>query len=133
MVTVDAVVFTGEEKDRRVVLIQRKHEPYAGCWALPGGFVDMDESLEAAVARELQEETGLSGVALTQFHTFGDPGRDPRGRSISVAYYGFIPLPVPLQAADDAAEAEWFPMKHLPRLAFDHEQIISIARQKFQG
>lgn len=133
MVTVDAVVFTGQDRDRRIALIRRRNEPFAGCWALPGGFLDMTESLDAAVARELKEETGLTGIPLTQFYTFGDPGRDPRGRSISVAFYGFIPVPTPLRAADDAAEAAWFPVTKLPQVAFDHDKIISIARQSFEG
>lgn len=133
MVTVDTVIFAGAREDRRVALIRRKHEPFAGLWALPGGFLDMDETLEAAAARELREETGLSRIALTQFHTFGDPGRDPRGRSISVAYYGHIPECAVLHAADDAAEAEWFPVENLPPVAFDHDKIVWLARQAFQG
>ena len=133
MVTVDAVIFAGTGKDRCIALIRRKHDPFAGCWALPGGFVDMDEPLEAAAARELREETGLDGIGLSQFHTFGDPGRDPRGRSISVAYYGFLPAPAPLRAADDAADARWFPVEDLPPLAFDHDRIVARARQAVQG
>lgn len=133
MVTVDAVVFSGQDRDRQVALIRRKNNPFAGSWALPGGFLDMEETLDAAAARELEEETGLAGILLTQFYTFGDPGRDPRGRSISVAFYGFIPLPTPLRAADDAAEAAWFPVSDLPPVAFDHDKIIFIAQQVFQG
>lgn len=100
---------------------------------MPGGFLDMEETLDAAATRELEEETGLAGIPLKQFYTFGDPGRDPRGRSISVAFYGFIPLPTPLGAADDAAEAAWFPVSDLPPVAFDHDKIIFIAQQVFQG
>lgn len=133
MVTVDAVIFAGTGKDRCIALIRRRHDPFADCWALPGGFVDMDEPLEAAAARELREETGLEGIGLTQFHTFGDPGRDPRGRSISVAYYGFLPAPAPLRAADDAADARWFPEEDLPPLAFDHDRIVALAQQAVQG
>lgn len=133
MVTVDAVIFAGTGMERAVALIRRKHDPFEGCWALPGGFVDMDEALETAAARELREETGLEDIALTQLYTFGDPGRDPRGRSISVAYYGSIAAPAPLCAADDAAEARWFPVEDLPPLAFDHDRIVSRARQAFQG
>jgi 8-oxo-dGTP diphosphatase len=133
MVTVDAVVFSGRDRNRQVALIRRKNNPFAGSWALPGGFLDMEETLDAAAARELEEETGLAGIPLKQFYTFGDPGRDPRGRSISVAFYGFIPLPTPLGAADDAAEAAWFPVSDLPPVAFDHDKIIFIAQQVFQG
>ena len=127
MVTVDAVVFCGDGADRLVALIRRRNEPFAGCWALPGGFVDMDESLETAAARELAEETGLRNVALRQFHAFGDPGRDPRGRNICVAYTGTLCEAVPLHAADDASEAAWFPVAALPPLAFDHDKIIALA------
>ncbi len=127
MVTVDAVVFCGSVTTRQVALIRRLNDPYAGCWALPGGFVDMDESLETAAARELREETGLDCATLQQFHTFGNPGRDPRGRNICVAYVGVLPEEVPLQAADDAAEAAWFPINALPPLAFDHDKIVAMA------
>jgi 8-oxo-dGTP diphosphatase len=127
MVTVDAVVFCHNGAARQVALIRRRNDPYAGCWALPGGFVDIDESLEAAVARELREETGLDCDTLRQFHAFGNPGRDPRGRNICVAYVGVLPEEVPLQAADDAAEAAWFPVDALPPLAFDHDKIVAMA------
>ena len=127
MVTVDAVVFSGNGSLRQLVLIRRGNDPYAGCWALPGGFVDMDESLEAAAARELEEETGLCTVALRQFHAFGAPGRDPRGRNICVAYVGLLPEAMPLCAADDAVEAAWFPVDALPPLAFDHDKIVAMA------
>lgn len=127
MVTVDAVVFCGNAADRQIALIQRRNDPFAGCWALPGGFVDMDESLEAAVARELAEETGLRDIPLHQFHTFGDPGRDPRGRNICVAYAGVIPDAAALDASDDAAAAAWFPLTALPALAFDHGRIVAMA------
>lgn len=88
MVTVDAVVFADGSGEKHVALVRRKNEPYKGSWALPGGFVEMDESLDKAVMRELQEETGLRNVPLTQLHCFGDPGRDPRGRTISVVFAG---------------------------------------------
>ncbi len=127
MLTVDAVIFSGTVGKWKVVLIKRKNDPFSGCWALPGGFVDQDESLEAAVTRELCEETGLSGILLNQFHAFGDPGRDPRGHSVTVAYWGLLYDPVPLHAADDAAEAVWFDVNALPSMAFDHETIINTA------
>lgn len=127
MVTVDAVVFAGDTAAPQVALIRRKNEPFAGCWALPGGFVDMEEPLETAAARELAEETGLRDVPLKQFFTFGDVGRDPRGRNIAVAYLGRLPAPVPMRAGDDAGEAAWFSVQALPRLAFDHDRIITLA------
>lgn len=133
-VTVDAVVFGFDDQDLKVLLIQRAGEPFAGCWALPGGFVDMDESLETAVRRELQEETGLSQVFLEQLYTFGEPQRDPRGRVISVAYYALVKLADhTVQAATDASNAAWFPVAELPKLAFDHEQIVEKARRRLQG
>ena len=128
MVTVDAVVFTKREGRREVLLIERKHDPFAGTWALPGGFVDMDETLEQAAARELEEETGLRGVALEQCHTFGDPGRDPRGRSVSVAFAAEVDWRKHRpRGGDDAAQARWFPVDALPSLAFDHRDIVEYA------
>ena len=128
MVTVDAVVFTERESGRELLLIERKHEPFAGTWALPGGFVDIDEPLEEAAVRELEEETGLAGVKLEQFGVFGDPGRDPRGRSISIAYAGVVDWRrhTP-QASDDAASVGWFALEELPPLAFDHHRIVESA------
>ncbi len=128
MVTVDAVVFSERDGARVVSLIERGHDPFAGSWALPGGFVDMDEPLEAAAARELEEETGLRGVLLEQFHTFGTPGRDPRGRNISVAYAGMVPWKDAIaQGGSDAARAAWFSLEELPPLAFDHREIVAYA------
>lgn len=131
MVTVDALVwlFDMEKQQLLLLLIKRKNEPYAEHWALPGGFIDMDEDIATAVYRELQEETGLTGLALTQWYTIGTPGRDPRGRTISVVYVGYAnyaQLP-PLQAQDDAADLAWFDIKQLPSLAFDHAEIIERA------
>jgi 8-oxo-dGTP diphosphatase len=127
-VAADAVVFTEKDGQRHVLLIQRKYEPFAGMWALPGGFVEMDETLETAAARELEEETGLHGVALKQFHAFGDPGRDPRDRSISIAYVGEVDWRQHApRGGDDAAEARWFPLDALPDLAFDHRVIVEYA------
>ena len=128
MVTVDAVVFRRRAGVSEVLLIRRGRDPFAGCWALPGGFVEMDETLDTAAARELEEETGLTGIALEQFHAFGDPGRDPRGRSIAVAYWGMAPEDAAVQGGDDAAEAAWFPISALPPLAFDHDGIIHRGR-----
>src|SRR5581483_12347374 len=111
-VTVDVVILSQDPKPR-VLLIRRKNEPFAGRWAIPGGFVDMDESLEAAAARELKEETGISARRLVQLHTFGDPGRDPRGRTISVVYLAQLDSAnVQPRAADDVADVGWHSLAH---------------------
>ena len=129
-VTVDVIIVTRERKPR-VLLIRRKHDPFAGTWAIPGGFVDMDEPLDAAARRELREETGVEVAELEQLHTFGDPGRDPRGRVIAVAYLARVKAAdVNPEAADDAAEVGWHPLDRLPPLAFDHDQILAVARQR---
>jgi 8-oxo-dGTP diphosphatase len=131
-VTVD-IVLVSREKDPRVLLIRRKHEPFAGKWAIPGGFVDIDEPLEAAARRELAEETGLHIPKLEQLHTFGDPGRDPRGRIISVVYLARVnPTKLKPKAADDAAEAGWHRLLRPPTLAFDHAQILACARRRLK-
>jgi len=135
MVTVDAVVFTVEAGELQVLLIRRRNEPFQGRWALPGGFVDMDEPLEAAVRRELAEETGLEGLWLEQLYTFGQPDRDPRGRVITVAYLGLIASERmhQLAAGDDAEDATWWPAAKLPAMAFDHGRIVRFARQHLQA
>lgn len=112
-VTCDVVAFTLRADDLAVLLIKRKEEPYKGSWALPGGFVNENESLERAAARELYEETGLSGVRLEQLATFGDPGRDPRGHTVSVAWVTFRASEPSLNPGDDATEAEWCSMRNL--------------------
>ncbi|MBL8191198.1 MAG: NUDIX hydrolase [Acidobacteria bacterium] len=130
-VTVDLVIFTIAENDLKVLLIRRGGEPYKNRWALPGGFVEIDESLEKAAARELQEEAGVSGVYLEQLYTFGDPKRDPRGRVISVSYFALVDAEQQrIRAASDATEAEWhsvFDPKLGAKLAFDHKQILDYA------
>lgn len=127
-VTVDIVVFCLCNDDLQVLLIQRKAEPYKRSWALPGGFVDIDESLDHAARRELQEETGVSDVYLEQLFTFGEPDRDPRMRVISVAYVALVSAEaVTLQAGDDAMDARWFSLSDLPSLAFDHAEIVDYA------
>ena len=127
-VTVDIAIVTHAEKPR-VLLIRRKHEPFAGCWALPGGFVDMDETLEAAARRELFEETGVTTKELVQLHTFGDPGRDPRGRTVSVVYLAVVDADkIKPCAGDDAAEVGWFSLTRPPKLAFDHKDILACVR-----
>lgn len=133
-VTVDCVVFGLDEGDLKVLLIRRKGEPFKGMWALPGGFVGMDETLEAAAARELREETGIGDFYLEQLYTFGDPGRDPRGRVISVAYYALVRLDRHRpQAATDADEAAWFSVSNPPALAFDHSVILATALERLKG
>ncbi|MBU1010353.1 MAG: NUDIX hydrolase [Bacteroidetes bacterium] len=123
--TVDAVIVAWHAGRVLLLLVRRKHPPFEGHWAIPGGFVQMDEPLEQAAARELAEETGLSGIALKQFYTYGDPMRDPRHRTVTVVYVGRINEEPPLpDAGDDAAEAAWFDMHQLPELAFDHRGII---------
>ncbi len=126
-VTVDAVVFRNGTSGDEVLLIRRKHPPFEGKWALPGGFVDMDETLEQAVQRELKEETGLEGVPLRQLKAYSAIDRDPRHRTISVAFTGRAGNNLKPAAGDDAAQVAWFPVKHLPPLAFDHKEIISDA------
>jgi 8-oxo-dGTP diphosphatase len=129
-VTVDIVVVTREAKPR-VLLIRRKNEPFAGMWAIPGGFVDMDETLEDAASRELREETGVEATHLEQLRTFGDPGRDPRGRTISIVYLARVNAKqIKPQAADDAAEVGWHEFGALPLLAFDHHRILAYARKR---
>jgi len=122
-VTVDVALVT-EEKPPRVLLIRRKADPFAGKWALPGGFVDENERLIDAARREIKEETGLDVAHLQQVQTFGDPGRDPRGWTVSVVFLGRVgPRLTPI-ACDDAAEAGWFPLDAPPPLAFDHAEIL---------
>lgn len=124
--TVDMVVFTLLNNQSHILLIQRAQPPFQGSWALPGGFVNMEESLESAASRELAEETGIEGGELEQFHTYGDPHRDPRGRVVSVAYCAFLASEqtVSIQEGSDAKQVRWFPMTDLPDLAFDHSKII---------
>jgi 8-oxo-dGTP diphosphatase len=132
-VTTDALVIATHEGIEHILLIQRKYEPYKDCWALPGGFVDMDEELETACARELEEETGLSELHLEQFGTFGTVNRDPRGRTISVVYYATTDKLLKVKGSDDAALALWFPLNNLPCLAFDHQIIIESFLRKWQS
>jgi len=130
-VTTDIVIFTIRDGRLKLLLIKRGGEPYQGRWALPGGFVELDEDLEASARRELEEETGVSGVYLEQLYTFGRPDRDPRERVITVAYYALIPSDqVRLQAATDAEAVGWFAFGELPPLAFDHDEIVAMAHQR---
>lgn len=155
-VTVDVVVFamfgsldagddengapnasSADQPDLRVLLVRRRHWPFQGCWAIPGGFVGMRESLDEAARRELEEETGLRDVYMEQLYTFGAPDRDPRTRVISVAYYALLPGEAQARearGADDAGEARWFPVAALPdRLAFDHAHILDVALRRLRA
>jgi 8-oxo-dGTP diphosphatase len=127
--TVDAAIIS--RQDKKVLIILRKHDPYAGKWAFPGGFMDMDETPEEAIVRELEEETHITGVALKQFKTYGALGRDPRGRTISTLFIGFIEHSTEVKAkgGDDAAEARWFPLDAVPDLAFDHGKIFEEVKE----
>ena len=130
-VTTDIVIFTVRDNQLKLLLIMRKGEPFQGKWALPGGFVQMDEDLETSARRELAEETGVSGVYLEQLYTFGAVNRDPRERVITVAYYALIASDkTVLQAATDAEAVGWFSMDDLPKLAFDHQQIVDKAHER---
>jgi 8-oxo-dGTP diphosphatase len=122
-VTADCVVIS-KESEPKVLLIQRGNEPYKGCWAFPGGFMDMDETTEQCAIRELEEETGLKVSSLQQIGAYSKVDRDPRGRTVTVAYLARVDAPVTVIAQDDAAQAKWFPLSALPPLAFDHEEIM---------
>ncbi len=127
-VTTDAVLFTVRAGRLEVLLVQRRHEPYAGHWAFPGGFLDYEEDLADCALRELEEETGVSGVELEQFHAAGTPGRDPRERNISVLHMGLVrPDEVAPVAADDAGDVGWFDARRPPPLAFDHADLLPLA------
>jgi len=132
--TVDVVVVAPMDGQDKVLLIRRKNPPFAGRWALPGGFVDPHEPLEDAARRELWEETRVRPARLEQLHTFGTPGRDPRGWTVSVAYLALLDeqaaRTLDPQAGDDAADVKWFDLLALPLLAFDHEEILTCARRK---
>jgi 8-oxo-dGTP diphosphatase len=130
-VTTDIVIFTIRDKQLKVLLILRGGEPYQGKWALPGGFVRLDEDLETGARRELAEETGISGVYLEQLYSFGAVDRDPRERVITIAYYALIPSDkIELKAATDAEAVGWFSLNALPPLAFDHHDIVAMAHQR---
>ena len=122
-VTADCVVITRKAAPR-VLLIQRGNEPFKGCWAFPGGFMNIDETTEQCAVRELEEETGLRLSSVRQVGTYSRVDRDPRGRTLTVAYLALVDVPVPVQGHDDAARAQWFPLSALPPLAFDHAEIM---------
>jgi len=126
-VTADCVVFAGEPNDMRILLVRRGHAPYKDCWALPGGFMNIDETTQDAALRELEEETGLRLEAVSPVGVFDAVGRDPRERVISVAYTAWLKQAPPVSGSDDATEAQWVPLTEAHPLAFDHEQIIANA------
>lgn len=125
-VTTDCVVFTKEEEPK-VLLIQRGNEPYKGCWAFPGGFMNMEETAKECAVRELKEETGLTVKQIQQIGAYSKVDRDPRGRTISIAYLAIVDAPTAVSGMDDAAKAAWFPLSSLPNLAFDHQDIMTDA------
>ncbi len=132
--SVDAVVFGYEEGNISVLLIKRKYDPFKGQWAIPGGFVINDESLEDAVERELFEETGIKINYLEQLYTFGKPDRDPRGRVVSIAYFGLVrPNAFKIFASTDAEQVQWFNINELPKLSFDHKEILKTAIERLQS
>lgn len=133
-VTVDLVIFTVRDRMLKLLLIERGEPPFQGSWALPGGFVRKDESLEDSARRELLEETGVRDIYLEQLYTFGDPGRDPMTRVITVAYFAIIASDRQmLHASADAADARWFSITDLPKLAFDHDRIVDYAIERLRN
>ena len=126
-VTADIIIIRKTNSKQHVLLIERGNPPFEGMWALPGGFLEMDETLEDAALRELEEETGISGVQLRQFHTFSKVDRDPRHRTITTVFIGYADAKtMEPKAADDAAKAQWFPLDDLPLLAFDHKEVMAM-------
>ena len=127
-VTTDCVIFGFDGSDLKVLLIERGIEPFKGKWALPGGFLKMDETAQEGALRELEEETGMNNAYIRQFHTFTEPGRDPRERVITIAHYALVRLQE-AKGGDDAAQARWFTMDEIPPLAFDHDRILRMAQK----
>ena len=130
-VTTDCVIFGYDGKELKVLLIERGIEPFKGCWAFPGGFLNMDEDALAGARRELKEETGLEDAFIEQFHTFSEPGRDPRGRVITIAHYALVKIQE-VEGGDDAAQARWFSIGEVPPLAFDHDRILRMAMSRLK-
>ena len=130
-VTADCVVIT-REAEPKVLLIQRGADPYKGSWAFPGGFMNMDETTEQCAIRELEEETGMKVTELHQIGAYSKVDRDPRGRTITIAYLVIVDHPIAVTGQDDAAKAQWFPIDALPQLAFDHEDIMRDAKSIFE-
>lgn len=128
-VTTDCVIFGFDGEGLKVLLIERGDHPYKGSWAFPGGFLEMDESADEGAKRELMEETGLTAPFVKQFHTFSTPDRDPRERVLTVAYYALVRMSE-VKGMDDAAQAKWFALDAIPKLAFDHEEIMRVAKEE---
>ena len=132
-VTVDIIIFTIQEEELKVLLVKRKIMPFKDMWAIPGGFVRINENLEDAAKRELKEETGVEADYLEQLYTFGDVKRDPRGRVITVAYFALLNSEkLQLKASTDVSQARWFSVNKLPKLAFDHDKILKYAIQRLK-
>lgn len=130
-ITTDSVVFGFDGKQLYILLIERGLEPYKGCWALPGGFMRMDETLEDGALRELREETGVRNIIMRQFHAFSNINRDPRERVVTIAFYALVrPSDYQVIGGDDAAKAQWYPIDKLPKLAFDHSEIVRLAKRQ---
>ena len=132
-VSTDCVVINESGGKEKVLLIKRRNDPYKESWAIPGGFLNDDEPLEAGASRELKEETGLRLDHLHQLKAFGKPDRDPRGRTISIAFYGLATSEEKVTGADDAAEARWFDVNQLPDLGFDHSEIVAYALRIYRA
>ena len=133
-IAVDVVLLTIQGSTLKVLLVKRQQPPFRGTWALPGGIVGQDESVDTAALRELQEETSIANIYLEQLYTFGDPIRDPRGRVITVAYYALVNWQrFQLKARQRVSEANWFPVKRLPALAFDHQRIVDYALERLRN
>lgn len=130
-VTADSVVFCNDSDGLSVLLIERANEPFKGCWAFPGGFMEMEEDAEDCAKRELKEETGLEIRTMRQLGAFTDVDRDPRGRMVSIAYYAIIEKS-DVKGSDDAAQARWFQIDSIPPLAFDHDKILRMALEKIK-
>lgn len=128
-VTTDNVIWGFDGERLRILLIERGDQPYKGCWAFPGGFLEMDESADEGAKRELLEETGLTVSFVKQFHTFSTPDRDPRGRVLTVAYYALVRMSE-AKGMDDAVQAKWFALDDVPQLAFDHEEMLRVAKEE---
>lgn len=130
-VTTDCIIFGLDDNELKVLLIERGNEPYKGCWAFPGGFINPDETVEQGALRELKEETELEDAYIEEVGVFSDPKRDPRERVITVAFYSIIRIR-DVKAGDDAANANWLPINNLPKLAFDHDTILKAALKRFK-
>lgn len=127
-VTADIIILKTISNQQFVLLIKRKHHPFESIWALPGGFLEMDETLEETALRELQEETGIAGIELKQFHTFSKVNRDPRHRTITTVFIGYAVGNISIVAGDDAANVKWFAIDELPPLAFDHREVMEMLK-----